>query len=358
MMGMNSTKYGGMEKFNVELVKQGVDLSLVYNTKPQSVDYIHLLDNYGVPLYICNVTELYSFIQLLRIIIKESPDIIHYHFSGFAYHLISICIFLFSPKTKQVHTIHCEPNEVKGFRGFIIKLFYKCQNQIIATSHGVHKRFVEIYGPNYNVIVSHMGVQRGEIKNGNIKDDLDIKSDTLVITSIGWDIHIKGYDILLKAVSQLVQLKLEKDFIILLIGLPEAEERALKILLKQYNLIDVCLSVGIREDIDDLLNITDIYIQPSRSEAISLSIMEALQYGIPIIGSNVGGIPEVCVHEYNGLLFETQNEHDLCSKLASLISSSCLRDNYGVNSYELSKQYIRSRRAKNLKDIYERLLHY
>lgn len=355
LMGMNSTKFGGMEKFNIELIRQGLDISIVYNSKPLSDDYIRLMLMYEVPLYICDCTKFSSIFYLLKIIIRESPDIIHYHFSGAIYHLLSIFIYFFKPKVKQVHTIHCEPTKIRGIRGFLANLFYKCQDKIIAVSAGVYHGFNKLFGSEYNIVVSYLGVQREPITKDNLRDDLNINHNTLVITSIGWDINIKGYDVLLKAVARLKELNLEQDFLVVIIGLPVEEERTLRILMDQYELNDICISVGIREDIDDFLNITDIYIQPSRSEAISLSIMEALQYGIPIIGSNVGGIPEVCVNNYNGLLFESQNSEELYNKLEQLILSADLRNRYGMHSYELSKQYLRPDRARSLKEIYNSL---
>lgn len=355
LMGMNSTKFGGIEKFNIELIKQGIDVAVVYDSIPLSNHYLTLMKTYGMSLYVCESSGLFSAFRLLRIIKKESPNIVHYHFSGIVYYLISIFVAVCLPKIKQIHTIHCEPVKYKGLRGFLAKLFYRSQDQIIAVSSGVCDKFSKLFGKNYNIEVSYLGVQRGQINN-NFREILKIKSNSIVITSIGWDIHIKGYDVLLESIARLVDVGKQIDLILIIIGLPEKEEKALKHLISQYKLDELCLSVGIREDIDEFLNITDIYVQPSRTEAISLSIMEALQHGIPIIGSNVGGIPEVCIDNHNGLLFESQNVDDLYNKLGILISSPEMRKKYSVNSYELSKRFLRSEQVKRLKMIYERLL--
>lgn len=353
LMGMNSTKYGGIEKFNIEMLKQGVDMSLVYNSIPQSDEYKRLIELNKVSLYSCSCSNLAS---LLKIIIKESPDIIHYHFSGAIYHLICILLHVFFPRIKQIHTLHCEPFKSSGIRGILAKLFYKSLDQIVAVSSGVCEGFKKLYGSNFSVEVSYLGVNSAPVKNEHLKAHLNIPDNTLVITSIGWDIHIKGYDLLLHALSCLIKGGFNDNLVLIIVGLPEEEEKALKTLISQYKLEERCLSVGIREDIDDFLNITDIYIQPSRSEAISLSIMEALQHGIPIIGSNAGGIPEVCVDNYNGLIFEKENVEALYNQLKRLVMSAELRMQFGENSYELAKKYLRSQRAQSLKQIYERVL--
>ena len=61
-----------------------------------------------------------------------------------------------------------------------------------------------------------------------------------------------------------------------------------------YNIVNN-QRLALRNDIDDFLYFTDIYVQASRTEALPLSIMEALLYGIPIIGADVGGISEICI---------------------------------------------------------------
>lgn len=353
LMGMNSTKFGGIEKFNIEMAKQGVDVSLVYNSIPLSDEYKRLIELHQIPLYSCSGSNL---ISLLKIIVKEEPDIIHYHFSGAIYYLICILLRVFFPRIKQIHTVHCEPIKNHGCRRLLAKLFYRSLDQIVAVSLGVCEGFNKLYGENYNIVVSYLGVNSTPVKNAHLKAHLNIQHNSLVITTIGWDIHIKGYDLLLQAMACLNEEGINDNVVLIVVGLPKEEEKSLKTLITQYHLEGRCLSVGIREDIDDFLNITDIYVQPSRSEAISLSIMEALQHGIPIIGSNTGGIPEVCVDKYNGLIFEKENVEALCCQLKRLVLSAELRKQFGANSYELSKKYSRSQRAQSLKQIYERVL--
>lgn len=54
------------------------------------------------------------------------------------------------------------------------------------------------------------------------------------------------------------------------------------------------------------MNISDIYLQPSRTEGLSLSIMEALNYSLPVIGTRVGGIPEIVHEGENGYLLKRE----------------------------------------------------
>lgn len=121
----------------------------------------------------------------------------------------------------------------------------------------------------------------------------------VVLTTIGFNIRIKGFDILVKSIQSLMDSnRLKNDIIVLVIGISENSEdsNSLRQLIAEAGLNRKIMSLGIRNDINDILNISDIYLQPSRTEGLSLSIMEALNYSLPVIGTRVGGIPEI-VHE-------------------------------------------------------------
>ena len=145
------------------------------------------------------------------------------------------------------------------------------------------------------------------------------------------------------------------SYIVLIIGLSKLEENRFNEILRRLDLSERFISVGIRDDVDDFLNITDIYLQPSRTEAISLSIMEAMQYGLPIIAANVGGIPEVCVNGKNGLLFEKDNVQALTMHLHRLVCDSEQRRSLGRMSLELSQKFNLSDSVVRLIKIYSNL---
>jgi len=75
------------------------------------------------------------------------------------------------------------------------------------------------------------------------------------------------------------------------------------------------------EDLPGILSKTDVAVIPSRSESYSFVVRECLHAKVPVIASNVGGIPEIIKDGKNGLLFESGNYRDLASKLRFLIQN-------------------------------------
>lgn len=97
--------------------------------------------------------------------------------------------------------------------------------------------------------------------------------------------------------------------------------------------------MGIHNDVPGLLAGMDIYCQPSRSEALGLSIIEAGMASLPVVGSRVGGIPEIVVDGFNGFLFEGANSKHLAECLFKLIKNPELRKTMGRNSKEYMMTY-------------------
>lgn len=78
--GMYSAKYGGLEKFNIELLKRDIRLSIIYNNIPQPNTYYNDLKKFNANIYVVHGNILQRGWQVFQIIRKENPDIIHYHF--------------------------------------------------------------------------------------------------------------------------------------------------------------------------------------------------------------------------------------------------------------------------------------
>jgi len=124
-------------------------------------------------------------------------------------------------------------------------------------------------------------------------------------------------------------------------------------LIEKLDIADRCL-IGDKvkyEDIARLLSSFDIYVMPSisDSETFGVSALEASATGIPVVGTRVGGIPEVVIHERTGILVEKNNIYSLIEALEKLIESKELRIKYGNTGREFVKENYRWRDSVELK---------
>lgn len=128
-------------------------------------------------------------------------------------------------------------------------------------------------------------------------------------------------------------------------------------LIKKYGIEDMVHYLGwvIGEDKVKALHKSDVYILPSYTEGLPISILEAMSYKLPIISTNVGGIPEI-VDSRNGFLISPGDKLALKECIDQLIASKELRVKMGEESFELSKAYFPEKVEKALTSIYVEVL--
>lgn len=79
---------------------------------------------------------------------------------------------------------------------------------------------------------------------------------------------------------------------------------------------------------------TDIFIQPTYNDCFPLTLLEAMQYGLPIISTDVGGITDIVIDGETGLICKTRDAEDLANKIKLLLDNPSLRQQYGQAGYD------------------------
>lgn len=122
----------------------------------------------------------------------------------------------------------------------------------------------------------------------------------------------KGVDVLVNAWT-LVSTSVEGS-ILLIVG-DGPERGALEEAVRQAGTKQSVQFLGYRDDVNRVLRAGDWAVVPSRYEGLSLAALEAMAIGLPVIASDVGGIPEVVTHGENGLLVPPEDEESLAEAL-------------------------------------------
>jgi L-malate glycosyltransferase len=72
------------------------------------------------------------------------------------------------------------------------------------------------------------------------------------------------------------------------------------------------------------LQAADIFVFPTEKEAFGISLIEAMACGLPVISTHVGGLKDIIVHEWNGLIFQPGDAHELKHAISALLDDSSL----------------------------------
>ena len=168
----------------------------------------------------------------------------------------------------------------------------------------------------------------------------------------------KGAYLLLDAISQLVKWGYD-DVELVLAGAVEDENKLQKAIKERSISKNVKVLGRVSEEQKlCLYGEADIFILPSLwYENQPLTIIEAMASGLPVIGSNIGGIPEMVVDDKTGYLFECGNSEDLAKKIESLISRRRKALEFGAIGREISlKEYSIQENVKEVLKLYDGIL--
>lgn len=105
-----------------------------------------------------------------------------------------------------------------------------------------------------------------------------------------------------------------------------------------------------------LLNQADAYILPSHIEGLPISILEAMSYGLPILATPVGGIPEVVADSVNGFLFSPNDIERMTAGINRLMNSASLCKTMGEVNKAVAAEYMPDAVAERLTELYHSLL--
>lgn len=130
------------------------------------------------------------------------------------------------------------------------------------------------------------------------------------------------------------------------------------------NVKSLCKDIGIENNVTilgwtsgdektKLLSEATVYLLPSYNEGMPISILEAMAYKLPIISTNIGGIPQLVTNNIEGYLFNAGNLNELESILNNVLSSEKLRKTLGENSFnKVEKEFNIEKNIYRLCSIY------
>ena len=160
-----------------------------------------------------------------------------------------------------------------------------------------------------------------------IRQELGIPSGAPVLLSLSRFIWAKAPETQLEIFRRVLAVRPDCHFLIAGRGMAEDEEMG--------NLLRTCGPdthvhlLGVRSDVPALFASADIFLLPSRVEGFPISIMEAMALGVPVVASNVGGIPDLVRHGKDGFLHDAADVDGMAQSVLRLMADADLRARFG-----------------------------
>lgn len=314
-----ATLYEGLTEkgyeVNIWCLVKGGELAEQFILQKKNIRVLGL-DSYHNPVNI---------LKLALLIRKNSFHIVHSH--GYFTNTFGRIAAFIARTPIIISHVHTTYYGFKKRHIVIERLLSKCTNKIICCSQAIRDfvvRFLEI--PDNKTEVIYNGIFCKRQGTGLNKQDAKSKTEVtlLIIASL---VENKGHQYLIDALHKLKNRK--KKVKLLIVG-----DGPLKVELKDYaatlGIKEKIVFLGIQDNVHDILEDSDILVLPSvEREGMGISIIEAMSMAKPVIGTSLGGIPEVIEDGVNGYLAEPRNSKDLADKLEILIDNITLRQRMG-----------------------------
>lgn len=183
-------------------------------------------------------------------------------------------------------------------------------------------------------------------------DEFDIPRNAFVIGTIATMRRVKGIDLLLRAAARCEALR---DIYWLLIG--EVVDPEIRALAATSPLYDRLRLVGARPDASELISAADLFVMPSRAEALCQALLEAMHQGVCPIVSDAGGMKEVVRHERDGLVVPAENVESLAEAICRLYTDRALAARCARSARRrIADEFTPQRMAERSLELYQQVL--
>ena len=348
---ITKSDFGGAQKYVADLaaynVQKGNEVTVAHgkNNFIDSSMFDRILQQAGVRIiHIKNLnrdvslfSDVKTFLELIQLFRKEAPDIVHLNSSKIgALGALAARIVRCKRIVYTVHGLpHLEPRPLwqKAIIKIITRITFLFSHKVIVVSDKELKEVSGWWGVKSKVVRIYNGIDAVEyftkedakkLISSRIGVSLD---DKTVIGSIAELTKNKG---LMEFLPALVQLKENNpDFIYIHFGDGELKEE-LEQETRKLNLQDTVYWLGFDENADKYLRALDIFTLPSLKEGLPYALLEAGLVGLPVVASEVGGIPEILTQS-RGVTVPVKNTEMFSQKLKTLIEQPEKRKELGNN---------------------------
>ena len=255
--------------------------------------------------------------NLAGVINQIQPDLVHSHLLDSNFYSSLVCWYKAIPHVCTEHgDVSLRRSIIMRVKYAAIALFSCC---VICVSSAVRDNAMKLIPARKKLAVIYNGIRFMEKKASSFRAELEIPEDSVLIGNVGNLYPIKGQKYLLRAFAEIC--KISPRVVLVFVGRGGEEEE----LRKLEGVLNIprgrVLFAGFRNDIENVMNAFDLYVQPSLSEGHPLAVLEAMSLGIPVIASAVGGIPEIIKNEQFGTLVNPGAINELQDSIVNFLNN-------------------------------------
>jgi glycosyltransferase involved in cell wall biosynthesis len=348
IIGIAPSKIGGIERFTRELAvqmeKYGWKLVLCFETAPServrqffdiSNVFFEVIDNQSS-------AGIRQYSQLVRLVVRYRPSVLVYAFNGvlrlipWIAKLLGVRTIFYNDHSSRPY--RRAPAATPGWKRALGRLITLPLDGVICVSDFVgrcvrHERWVS--GDKIHTILNGVDIGRDWTKSSvqaqatRFRDKYAITPDRKIILKVSWLVPEKGIDTFLNAARVVVASDPLAHFVIVGTGHLFETYRALG---SELGIQRNVTWTGALEDPTQAgaYAAAQVACQLSKwQEAFGLTITEAMSWGVPVVATRTGGIPEIVRDGANGFLVPVDDAKSTSERILSLLQNNGMREEMG-----------------------------
>ncbi|GGF09561.1 glycosyl transferase [Halobacillus andaensis] len=297
--------------------------------------------------------------KMAEVIDREELDILHVHYAMPHAVLAILAKQMCNRDVKIVTTLHGTDITVLGIDSTLkrmIRFGIEQSDRVTAVSHSLVEQTREQLDTSKDIDVIYNFVDEREyyrIQTPTLKEEYGIKEHEKVIIHISNFRKVKRVDDVIRVFAEIVE-KIPSKLVLVGDG-PEYSN--CYHLVKKLELEDHVLFLGKQENVSELLAISDLKLLLSEKESFGLVLLEAMSCGVPCIGTNIGGIPEVIQHGVTGYIGELGDVTGISRLAVELLSDEVKVKQFSKDAESLVHEKFASRAiVEQYEQLYDQVM--
>ena len=353
-------------ELGIELSKKGHEIHFVTYSQPVRLEALNVKLHFhevNVPRYSLFKFQPYELAlssRLVDVVKENNIDVLHVHYAiphAYAAYMAKKMLEDQGIKIPIVTTLHGTDITLVGSHPFYktaVSFSINNSDCITAVSKSLKNDTIELFGieKKIEVVNNFIDTEKFVVKKNLGERNLLAKEDEKIVAHIS---NFRPLKRIMDVIYVFEQITVKIKAKLIMIGEGPEKAKAQRYCVKN-NLSDKVLFLGNTSEVYDILYFSDLFLLLSEKESFGLSALEAMIHKVPVISTNVGGLPEVNKNKYSGFLFDIGEINKMAKKSIEILSNNQLLKKYKNQAFENAKRFDIKKIIKEYESVYKKAI--
>ena len=353
-------------ELGIELSKRGHHIHFMAYKKPVRLDtdleriHFHEVHVPNYPLFHYQPYELALSSALVDMVRLHKIELLHAHYAiphAYAAFMAKKMLQDDGINIPIVTTLHGTDITLVGSHPFYktaVSFSINNSDCITAVSKSLKNDTIELFDIEKDIEVVHnfIDFENKALKKNLYDRNLLAKEDEKIIVHVS---NFRPLKRIMDVIYVFEQISSKINSKLIMIGEGPEKSKAQRYCIKN-NLNDKVVFLGNSSEIHDILSFSDLFLLLSEKESFGLSALEAMIHKVPVISTNVGGLPELNKDSYSGFLFDIGEINKMAKKSIEILSNDELLKKLKNQAFENAKRFDIKKIIKQYESVYKKAI--